>query len=105
MNTKYAQPVKRMDEWRKIIAHGEGQDFAAKMGYKFIKIEKPYRQSWCVVMEPEDKDIAGEDETAAAIVTCPHCGRIQVCWGEYGDPAIEICICTDCGKNYETEPF
>lgn len=96
----YATIVKRMSQTQKIHVEVEAEKFAEEIGHKFVYIEKAYKGGYCATFINENNE-----EIGASVVKCPHCDEIQVCYGEYGDPATEICICTKCHKNYECEPF
>ncbi len=102
--TGYAMPVKRFSSIvKRHDAEYAAKQFAVEVDKTFVKLEKygsGYSWTACLV------DESGV-EVSSAVVTCPHCGEINVCWGEFGDPAAELAICSnsECGKNYTTEPF
>jgi hypothetical protein len=95
----YAKPIRRLSFKRRQEAIIEASNFADEIGHEFSHIEKDL-SSWCAVY-----NCADGDEVGASVVICPNCGGTQVCYGEYGDPAIENCICSECNKSYQTEPF
>lgn len=101
MNTIYAKPVYKMSNLDKYYAERQAVEFAAEVDKTFVNIEKLLpRSPWSVTLVCEDGN-----EVGASIVRCPHCKEVQICWGEYGDPATEVTICTDCKETYEVEPF
>ncbi len=99
MCSEYAKPVKRMNTSKKWDAEDAAKKFAEEIGKEFDCIEKDSSGNYCVTY----KDSYGY--VGASIVTCPHCGVINVCWGEYGDPEIEITICNGCNEEFSCEPF
>jgi hypothetical protein len=95
-----------MTESQKTTASFEAEMFGKEIGYAFMNFDR------CDIMGQYSAEYLNgfEDNPdaahcAAQVVRCPHCQEIQVCWGEFGDPETEVCICTQCGHNYETEPF
>jgi DNA-directed RNA polymerase subunit M/transcription elongation factor TFIIS len=101
-----AKVVKRMTERQKEIASFEAEMFGIEIGYAFMTLSRDsnygeYSAQFLNGFEDNSEDA----ETAAEIVRCPHCKSIQVCYGQYGDPETEICICTQCKQSYKTEPF
>jgi ribosomal protein S27E len=93
----YAKPVYRMTVVQKVTAEVEAEKFSLEIDKRFVEIDAG--------MQCEPYAAEYEGDNYAAVVRCPHCQEIQVCWGEFGDPETEVCICTQCGHNYETEPF
>lgn len=93
----YAKSVKKMSKSEKAFdAIEAAQLFGDEVSKLFVGFERAYRGGYCAVYS---------DDSGAAVVRCPECNAIQVCWGEYGDPATEVCVCSKCGSDYETEPF
>ncbi len=104
----YAQQVKRMTRDERTTAAYEVEMFAHSVGYFIDRedwISKDKYSHTGTIYRFENDDIVNGDIyfSGVDIVRCPHCNDIQVCWGQFGDPEIEECICSECNKGYTTE--
>ena len=104
---KYANTVQRLNECDKITAEFESEIFARNCNYSLVGIEKDRSGYWAQVFSDTDEGCKDYDDrfSAVDIVRCPNCNEVQACWGQYGDPATENTICTQCNNEFQVEPF